>query len=221
LFCWAVLVVGAVVVAGTAPALGGTTLVPPGGSYYFIETWPGGDEGSGKLENLTGVGLQVTATLAPIDASPPVVPGFELIDTTKLELILDPDVRTRGRLKVVVRKKATAAIRRAARLKGYREKDLVLMVRERREEAGLRRARYRPCARLMRLRGYPPRRKKEEVALDSAEWGEWGYDPDTGYVWGVTDVGGSYAIGVPEPATAACVLAGGAVLAVARMRRRR
>lgn len=207
--------------SGTVLNLGPTG--NPGDTLPFFEAWPSADyddEAAGQIQNLTDDPMTVTVELKEIGAIGAVAPGFQIVDNTKLELITDPVVSGVRRLKARTRKKATRRIRRRARATGYRRKDLILMVRARQVPPGEVRAMWRPCARLMRLREHPSR-KKESVTFFL---GDYGLDT-TGYLWSVnawavTDVPGSYAIGAPEPATVGCLALGAGALLAARRRRR-
>jgi hypothetical protein len=76
---------------------------------------------------------------------------------------------------------------------------------------------WRLIADVIRLRGLPARRKMGPADLTL---GHYGVDLDNEYVWAVIDVPGTFAIGIPEPASLACLVGGLGVLAMRRSRRR-
>jgi len=212
--------IAAGIVLGQAPGYASTVNVPAGDSYNFFEAWPSDadDHAEVRVENLTTEDMDVTVEVVDNPPVTAVLPGYQIIDMTKIELITDPEVMGRKRMKARVRKKCSARIRRRARSAGYRLEDLVLMAKGRQAPPGQVRPLWRPCARRMRLRGHRTRKKEERATF---EFGDYGVDVQNGYVWAVTDFPGSYAIGVPEPATVGCLLAGAGALILSRRRRRR
>ena len=190
----------------------------------FFEVWPTSDyddEAAGKIQNLTDDPMTVTVELKEIGNVGAVAPGFQIVDNTKLLLFTDPAVSSTRRIKARARKRVTRRIRLRALTMGYCPTRLILMVRARQIPPGEVRAMWRPCARLMHLRQHASR-KKDSVTF---YLGDYGLDT-SGYLWSVnawavTDVPGSYAIGVPEPATVGCLALGAGALLAARKRRRR
>lgn len=226
--CMLIAMLAAGVLLVHVPAHGTVLNLGPAGkldnTLPFSEVWPTGDyddEAAGKVQNLTDDPMTVTVELKEIGNVGAVAPGFQIIDNTKLLLFADPPVSGVRGVKARARKRVTRRIRLRARTMGYCPTRLILMVRARRIPPGEVRAMWRPCARLMRLRKHPHREKESVTFL----LGDYGLDT-SGYLWSVnawavTDVPGSYAIGVPEPATVGCLALGAGALLAARKRRRR
>lgn len=226
--CMLIAMLAAGVLLVHVPAFGTVLNLDPIGrsddTLPFFEVWPSGDyddEAAGKIQNLTDDPMTVTVELKEIGDIGAVAPGFQIVDNTKLVLTTDPAGKRVRRLKARARKRVTRRIRLRALTMGYCPTRLVLMVRARQIPLGEVRAMWRPCARLMRMREHPPR-ERESVTFFL---GDYGLDT-SGYLWSVnawavTDVPGSYAIGVPEPATVGCLALGAGALLAARKRRRR
>jgi len=76
---------------------------------------------------------------------------------------------------------------------------------------------WRPIEDVIRLRGLSARRKMTPADFTL---GHYGADLDNEYVWAVIDVPGTFAIGIPEPASLACLIGGVGALMLRRRRRR-
>lgn len=77
--------------------------------------------------------------------------------------------------------------------------------------------RWRPIREIIRLRGLRARRKTGPATF---ELGHYGTDWTNEYVWAVVDVPGTFAIGIPEPASLLCMASGIGVLLLRRRKRR-
>ncbi|HOW17426.1 MAG TPA: PEP-CTERM sorting domain-containing protein, partial [Phycisphaerae bacterium] len=144
-----------------------------------------------------------------------VEPGFVLLDLTDYGTLTALRIRKRPidacRLRVRMEYDPARLTR-----KGLRARDLVLM---RRVERADRRKLWRPMARVMARRGIEARRLLGRPVYRA---GYYGVCMDETYVWGVLREPGDYAIGVlPEPASLACMAAGGGLLMLRRRRQPR
>lgn len=183
-------------------------VIPPESEITFHVTGLGG-EASGRILNRTQSAGTVDISLLPVDGATSVAPGFELIDTTMLQ-VLSTDLGA-GAIRARLRKTATREILAAAREKGYRARNLLLMMQRPERRTG--RLTWRPCARVLESRNIDARRR---VGRATFVLGDYGVCENPPYVWAVMDLPGRYAIGVPEPATAGCLIAGGVALLLRR-----
>ena len=134
--------------------------------------------------------------------------GFVLLDGTLTITTAIPD----GSMRLQVRREIDRA---RARQLGLRERELTLF-RLKPRVAGP--AVWRPIVQRIRERMGPGKARKIPNTADFM-LGHYGVALTDHYVWGVIDVPGTYAVGMPEPTTLLC-LAGGAALLLSNRRRR-
>jgi len=181
--------------------------VPPGGEVtLFLDPGTTDNETGIRVVNEGSFSFKVEIEgVEVVDPADAVAPGFRLLDNTLLRVTTTPSAD--GRMKAGIGIEFDPARLRA----GERPRNLVLMRREK-ESAAL----WRPIPWVMRKKGYTPRKMDKSsprLALyGMGPIGEYGVDLENQCVWAVVDVGGSYAIGIPEPITVALLGTGAGLL---------
>jgi len=147
-------------------------------------------------------------------AGAPVEPGFQLVDETFALRLSVQNETTRERLRELpARAKARIRIgydRSRIRAKGLRPQNLTLMRLVRRDEA---RRTWISCGRVLSRKAVTAIRR---IGAPVYELGYYGSDPANNYVWAVMDVPGTYALGIPEPASLLLAAGGAGLLAIRR-----
>jgi hypothetical protein len=146
--------------------------------------------------------------LKPSTVTIPPPQGFELLDGT-LEISTN-NIESTGIRKMQVRIRYDSA---RLRTLGGRIANPPRLLRLRRVG---RVRRWTPIREVLRLRGLRARRRTGPATF---KLGDYGTDWTNEYVWAVTDVPGTFAIGVPEPISLLC-MAGGMGILVLRRRKR-
>jgi hypothetical protein len=144
----------------------------------------------------------------------PVESGFQLVDITQGLRLTVQNEETRERLRELpARAKARVRLaytRDEIRAKGRNARKLVLMRLVGRNEA---RRMWISCRRLMREKNITAIRR---IGSPVFETGYYGNDEANQYVWAVTNLPGTYALGIPEPASLLLAAAGAGLLAIRR-----
>lgn len=203
---------GASLIASSAGA--DTFTVEPG----LTEDWWAAGAGSADNTGITITNespdpMVITVEKKEAELLGGVEPGFVLLDLTDYGTLTTLSIRKRpiGPCRLRARMEYDPA--RLTR-KGLRARDLVLMRRV--AKAGARKL-WRPMASVMRERGIQGRRLLGRPVYRA---GYYGVYTDEAYVWAVLREPGEYAIGaVPEPASLACMAAGGGLLLLRGRRR--
>jgi len=181
----------------------------PIGVHTFHVNPDTSDETGYKIESqwdLSGIPTAVWSDGKPSEQGA-VPEGFKLLDgTLKIETpIPDGQMKLRVRMQFDARELRAISGRRISRVR---------LLRLRRVG---RRTRWMPIRKRMLAREIRARRK---IGPATFELGEYGVDWTDSYVWGVLDVPGTFAIGVPEPISLLCMVGGAGVLMMRRSRRR-
>lgn len=144
----------------------------------------------------------------------PVEPGFQLVDDTLALRLSVQNNETRERLRELpARAKARVRIgydRSRIRAQGHRPQNLTLMRLARKEDAT---RLWIPVDRALRKKGIRTIRRAGDPIF---ELGYYGNDEANEYVWAVMDMPGTYALGIPEPASLLLAAAGAGLLAIRR-----
>ncbi|HOQ05054.1 MAG TPA: hypothetical protein PKY88_07575 [Anaerohalosphaeraceae bacterium] len=150
----------------------------------------------------------VTAGAAPVE------PGFQLIDETlALRLSVQNEMTGERLRELPARAKARIRLgydRSRIRAKGLRPQNLTLMRLVRKDQA---RRMWRSCGRVLSRKAITAIRRMGSPVF---ELGYYGNDAANEYVWAVMDVPGTYALGIPEPASLLLAAGGAGLLAIRR-----
>lgn len=204
--------------AGVCPVITNaavTAVVAPGEDIVLFAPLP--------MEEVTGVRIYnpVTTTFnfrveieGVTAAAAPVEPGFQLVDETFALRLSVQNEMTRERLRELpAGAKARIRLgydRSRIRAMGLRPQNLTLMRLVRKDEA---RRTWISCGRVLSRKAVTAIRR---IGSPVYELGYYGNDEANEYVWAVMDMPGTYALGIPEPASLLLAAGGAGLLAIRR-----